>query len=185
MVIKEYPNLLTKEECERIIEYANQSNIVPAEVIGPNDDGYRTADYCWIDENHDVILSWVKDFVSKETNSPILNQEGLHVVRYGIGGKYDEHHDWFDTDVDEHIEQLGNSGNRTHSFLIYLNDEFTDGETKFIHQDKIIKPEIGKGLMWTNMVDGNILDESLHAGLPVTDGYKWILIIWVRENTFE
>jgi hypothetical protein len=35
------------------------------------------------------------------------------------------------------------------------------------------------------MVNGNILDESLHAGLPVTDGYKWILIIWVRENTFE
>ena len=28
------------------------------------------------------------------------------------------------------------------------------------------------------------VEESEHAGLPVTKGKKWILIVWVRENTF-
>jgi prolyl 4-hydroxylase len=38
--------------------------------------------------------------------------------------------------------------------------------------------------MWINKQDGICLDDSLHAGLPVTNGEKWILIVWVRENKF-
>ena len=35
-----------------------------------------------------------------------------------------------------------------------------------------------------HMKDGEILEDSLHAGLPVIEGFKWILIVWVRENKF-
>ena len=83
-----------------------------------------------------------------------------------------------------HNDFIGKSGNRTHSFLIYLNDDFKGGETKFIKQDRIVTPETGKGLLWTNTIDGELLKDSEHAGLPVTEGYKYILIIWVRENKF-
>ena len=184
MLIQEYLNLLNVDECNRIIKLAEESNIGEATVIGDNDSGYRTALSCWLETEDDIILSWIRDYISYETKLPVENQEGIHLVKYPVGGKYDPHHDYFVPDYELHNDFIGKSGNRTHSFLIYLNDDFEGGETKFIKQDRIVTPETGKGLLWTNTIDGEVLKESEHAGLPVTEGYKYILIIWVRENKF-
>lgn len=184
MEVVETPFLLSEKECKRIIELAEKS-MIPAETVGEEIDGYRTADNCWLNPNKDIILSWIQDYISKQTNTPIENQESPHIVRYGIGGEYKEHHDWFDKDDTVQSNEIAEGGNRTHSFIIYLNDDFEGGETEFIKLKQIIKPEIGKGLMWTNTKDGECLEDSLHAGLPVTNGEKWILIVWVRENKFR
>jgi prolyl 4-hydroxylase len=47
----------------------------------------------------------------------------------------------------------------------------------------MVKPEMGKLLVWKNLNDDLSINlNSLHAGLPVTLGEKWICIIWVRER---
>lgn len=184
MQVVESPYLLSKLECSNIIELAKKKGISTAETIGEEIDGYRTADSCWLSGDDATILFWLQDYISKATNLPIENQESPHIVRYGIGGEYKEHHDWFDVNDKDNKEHIEHSGNRTHSFLVYLNDDFKGGETEFINLKQTIKPEIGKGLMWTNIIDNECLEDSLHAGLPVTDGFKWILIVWVRENKF-
>ena len=82
-------------------------------------------------------------------------------------------------------EYVKTGGNRTHTALFYLNDDFEGGETEFPKLDIKVKPELGKLLLWTNMNDDGTLDyDSLHAGLPVIEGEKWILVIWVREQKF-
>jgi prolyl 4-hydroxylase len=184
MQVVESPYLLSKSECSTIIELAKKKGVSTAGTVGEEIDGYRTADSCWLDFDDDNIILWLQDYISKVTNLPIENQEHPHIVRYGIGGEYKEHHDWFDINDEVNRDQIGESGNRTHSFLVYLNDDFEGGETEFINLKQTIKPEIGKGLMWTNTKDGECLEDSLHAGLPVTEGFKWILIVWVRENKF-
>ena len=183
MEVVETPFLLSSDECQRIIKLASDK-LVTALTVGEQIDGYRTAEYCWLNEDDDPILFWIQDYISKQTGLPIENQESPHIVRYSVGGEYKEHHDWFDEDDVEHRSEIGPSGNRTHSYIVYLNDDFEGGETEFIKLEQIVKPQIGKGLMWTNMKDGKCLDESLHAGLPVTKGVKWILIIWIRERKF-
>jgi prolyl 4-hydroxylase len=184
MQIIETPHLLSPKECSHIIELAKSQGIYEAETVGEPIDGYRTADNCWISSGDDII-DWLEDYISKQIGTPVENFELAHVVKYGIGGEYKEHHDWFDENFEEHKSELGKSGNRTHSYIVYLNDTFKGGETEFIKLNKKVKPELGKGLMWTNIIDGECLDESFHAGLPVTEGEKWILIYWIRENKFR
>ena len=184
MEVEEYPFLLTEKECNHIIDLAKSKGISTATTVGEQIDGYRTAEYCWLDSGDDVI-DWVEDFISKRINVPISNFEEPHIVKYGVGGEYKEHHDWFDVNDLEHRSEIGPFGNRTHSFIIYLNDNFKKGETEFINLKQTILPQTGKGLMWTNMKDGVCLDESLHAGLPVTEGEKWILVYWIREKKFR
>jgi prolyl 4-hydroxylase len=44
---------------------------------------------------------------------------------------------------------------------------------------------VGKLVIWKNLNDDLSLNyNSLHAGLPVIRGEKWICIVWVRENKF-
>jgi prolyl 4-hydroxylase len=47
----------------------------------------------------------------------------------------------------------------------------------------VVTPEMGKLVVWKNLNDDMSINlNSLHAGLPVTEGEKWICIIWVRER---
>ena len=182
MILNEYPHLIDGSTCKNIIEMASK-RLEEAKTVGEDIEGYRVAENCWLGDVDNPYLEWIKDFISKVTELPIDNQEHIHIVKYNIGGEYKEHTDWFDNNDDIHLKELTPSGNRTHSFLIYLNDEFEGGETEFPILKRKIVPEKGKGVMWLNMLDGDCLEETLHAGLPVTKGEKWILIVWVRENS--
>ena len=179
--ISQYPNILNQSECDFIINLASDK-MKKAMVVGdgaPND--YRTAEMCWLDDDGVGILDKVKQQVSYYSGLPIENQERPHFVKYGIGGKYDAHFDYFDPTYEPQKIHIDFSGNRAHSFLIYLNENFKGGETHFDIVDITIKPKIGMGLMWNNTIDEYLIEESSHAGLPVIEGTKWILIIWIRQ----
>jgi len=182
MIVTEYPNLISKSICDDIIDMASPL-LYKARVSDKAVEGYRVAENCWLDFLGNSHLENIISFISKETSLPIDNQEGIHIVRYKVGGEYKEHYDWFDFHENQSNVRLG--GNRTHSFLIYLNDDFEGGETKFPKLQKTIIPKLGKGVMWLNKLDGKCLEEALHAGLPVTKGEKWILIVWVREKSLK
>ena len=69
--------------------------------------------------------------------------------------------------------------------MIYLNDDFEGGETHFPSLNLVVKPKKGKLVIWDNVNEDGSLDfNSLHAGLPVKKGFKYIAVIWIRENKF-
>ena len=61
------------------------------------------------------------------------------------------------------------SARRWIAFLVYLNDNFSGGETEFYPHQQVIHPKTGRVLVfpcvWTYP----------HAGLPITTGTKYIL----------
>ena len=120
----------------------------------------------------------------KESGLPVENQEEIHIVKYEIGGEYKPHHDFFHVTEDYAAEHIANGGNRIKSALIYLNDDFEGGETEFPELNIIVKPELGKLVIWDNMVDGKLDYTSIHAGLPVKSGIKYIAVVFIRENNF-
>ena len=68
------------------------------------------------------------------------------------------------------------------TFLIYLNDDYTGGETVFPRINKVIPPEKGKAIIFYNTdVKGNKIDDSEHRGNHVT-GTKWICTKWVSSH---
>jgi hypothetical protein len=48
-----------------------------------------------------------------------------------------------------------------------------------------VNPVKSKVVIWDNLNEDGTLDyESIHAGLPVISGTKYIATIWIRENKF-
>ena len=121
--------------------------------------------------------------LSKIINIDSDHFERLQVVRYKPGQKYEAHWDacWEDHKCVEFLKQ---GGQRYATFLLYLNDDFTGGETVFPRRNIKIKPVKGKSALFFNLEKDNKtkLDDSFHAGLPPVTGVKWMCNIWVRLN---
>ena len=69
-----------------------------------------------------------------------------------------------------------------YAFIIYLNDNFTGGETEFPKHNYKAKPKIGKGVLFFNLNDDNTdrRINSFHGGLPPNTGEKWMCNKWIR-----
>ena len=66
--------------------------------------------------------------------------------------------------------------------MIYLNEPDAGGATRFRHLDKIVQPETGKLVVWSNLgPDGLINPFTLHAGMKVRKGVKYVITKWYRE----
>ena len=85
--------------------------------------------------------------------------EELRIKKYDVGDSFDKH-----VDVSDY-----KSARRWIAFLVYLNDNFTGGDTEFYPHQQVIHPKTGRVLVfpcvWTYP----------HAGLPIVSGTKYIL----------
>jgi prolyl 4-hydroxylase len=182
-MIQEFKNILSIDECDELINIS-KDKLSEATTLGTQIKNYRTAETTWLFEKTDLSEK-IKNIVSEKTDLPIENQEQIHIVKYNIGGEYKEHHDFFHPSTDYYKAHTERGGQRVYSCLFYLNDDFEGGETNFPKVNYKVKPELGKLVIWKNLNDDlSINPNSLHSGLPVTNGEKWICIIWVRENKF-
>jgi len=181
-MIYQYPNKFTFDDCQVMIEAALPT-FVKAEVLGEKIDGYRKADSTWL-PIHNPISKKVFHTIHELTNCKPEQMELIQIVKYGIGGEYKPHHDFFHITEDYAAEHIANGGNRIKTALIYLNDDFEGGETEFPKLNTIIAPELGKLVIWDNMVDDKLDYTSIHAGLPVKSGVKYIAVVFIRENNF-
>ena len=190
-MIAEFHEMLTPDDCQLIIDYAVKDLKALTVVGSDNKDKFRVGDGTWvynpimnsegIDLNRKIQL-----MISEKTGIPEENQEKIHVVHYGVGGEYKQHHDFFHANVEDYEKHISRGGQRSYSALFYLNDGFEGGETRFVKKNIDVKPRVGKLLLWTNMKEDKTPDyDSLHAGMPVTSGEKWIAIVWVREGKFQ
>lgn len=181
-----YPflNILSPSECSEIITNT-VNNLKPLQVSGIKGSTYssdRIAEGNFIYSNPPIIQK-IKNIVSNVTNLPIENQEVPNIIRYKRGGHYTPHHDYFDP---KDFPKFKQRGNRKYSCLFYLNEDFEGGETFFPQYKLKIGPTLGTLIRWENLYpNGDINPNSLHAGLPVTKGEKWILVIWVNENIIK
>lgn len=183
-MIQEFKNVLSVDNCNELIQMS-KDKLFSTTVFGEQIKDYRTAEGMWVTEKTE-LTDKIKNIVSEKTNLPIGNQEPIHIVKYIIGGEYKVHHDFFHPGTDYFQSYIQEGGQRIYSCLFYLNDDFIGGETDFPKMNYIVKPELGKLVIWKNLnEDLSVNYNSLHAGLPIIDGEKWICIIWIRENNFK
>lgn len=182
-MVYQYPNKFTLQDCQMMIEAA-QPSLRTASTLGKEIEGYRKANGTWLP---------IDSFISKKVFHTIYElteckpeqMELVHIVKYDIGDEYKPHHDFFHVNEDYAAEHMANGGNRIKSALIYLNDDFTGGQTFFPELGVLVKPELGKLIIWDNITpDGELDFTSIHAGLPVMSGVKYIAVVWIRENNF-
>ena len=69
--------------------------------------------------------------------------------------------------------------------LIWLNEQFDGGETEFPRLKIRVRGGIGDMLVFRNFRDdGSEDDRLIHAGLPVSQGVKWMASRWIRATDF-
>jgi prolyl 4-hydroxylase len=180
-----FSGLLDAMECDSLVEIA-LSYEKSAEVVDDHGEvSYihpdRTCSMAWPDMNDHPLIIEIRKRVSELVGINEANQEPLQVLHYSPGGEYKTHYDAFA----EGNDHLAHGGNRVLTVLLYLNDVRQGGWTSFPKIGSSIVPCKGTGVLFKNTDNcGARLDASLHAGLPVVDGDKWIATIWIRERGY-
>lgn len=171
-------NFITHEDCDELIRIS-ENKFVEAKVSG-GERGHRIASYVWVDDKEPISIK-LKEITSIETGLPIDNMEMINIVKYEVGGEYKAHHDFFNSVNNMNYNLTG--GQRVKSVIFYLNDDFEGGQTDFSILNIRVDPVKSKVIIWDNIKEDGSLDyDTLHAGLPVTSGTKYIATIWIREN---
>jgi len=87
----------------------------------------------------------------------------------------------------EHLDPSPDLPNiRTHTIIMYLNDNYTGGETHFKNINKTFKLEKGDALFFSSLNSNNeITNLSMHEGKPVKSGEKWVCNLWIRNQPHD
>jgi prolyl 4-hydroxylase len=145
----------------------------PSTIADPNGDHYfRTSETCDLDHaipevgRLDALLSAFSG-IDPAYGEPLQGQ------RYAVGQEFKGHTDYFEPDGVDFARFCSVAGNRTWTFMIYLNQPEAGGATRFKVIDKTIQPETGKLLGWNNRrADGTLNPATLHHGMKVRKGVK-------------
>eukprot|EP00586_Coscinodiscus_wailesii_P007853 CAMPEP_0172521288 /NCGR_PEP_ID=MMETSP1066-20121228/292498_1 /TAXON_ID=671091 /ORGANISM="Coscinodiscus wailesii, Strain CCMP2513" /LENGTH=496 /DNA_ID=CAMNT_0013304187 /DNA_START=56 /DNA_END=1546 /DNA_ORIENTATION=+ len=188
-----FDNFLTDEECDRLISLGGeqgyerstnfgeiQSDGTPARNVEDN----RTSENAWCMKKcyEDPIAKDVLNRIADFTGIPEANQEYPQILKYEVGQFYKQHHDYIPLDV------LRQSGPRTLTFYLYLNDVVKGGGTKFNDLDLIVTPKKGRALLWpsvTNEQPSQKEFRSHHEALSVEEGVKYGANVWIHQREYK
>lgn len=192
-LIKKWNNFLSKEECDEIIEYGKKS-LKPGGVV--NDKGDNVINYAHrnasvSDTNSPELslkLDAIRDRISEYIEIDKSRFEKCTITNYVIGQNFKTHPDYFvslDTEIHKKAthQRCKMGGNRVSTIILYLNDVIKGGETYFPWLNLKIKSEQGNMVQFDYGYEdfmNNIHSE--HAGMPVLEGEKWIITVWIREQ---
>ena len=183
-------NFLSNDECEAFIEAAN-GKLKPSTVISTDkhiQHESRTSENCWIEHDANEIVHEVSKRFSILVQMPIRNAEQYQLVYYKRGTEYKPHFDSFDFETEDGKKNWEPGGQRMITVIAYLNDVKEGGETGFPELGINVPPKKGDALVFHNTLQEDaaayprINPRSLHGGMPVINGEKWMVNLWFREN---
>lgn len=182
-----FERFLTPAACAWIIERARPSlaaaRIKNADQGGANVDAMRSntgMGFSLIDT--DLVIQLAHARIAAAIGVPVSHQEPTNILHYVPGQEYKPHFDFIDPGVAHFARELGSFGQRTVTFLIYLNDDYEGGATAFPRLDWSFKGRTGDALAFWNVTDGRPDPRTLHAGTPTVNGVKWLFSKWVRDR---
>lgn len=114
---------------------------------------------------------------------PICNMEANAILHYAPGEEIQDHFDFVDPGLPNYAREIEKNGQRVLTFLIYLNDDYEDGETEFTELGIVHKGRKGEGLFFVNALpDGSSDLRTKHAGRPPRGGEKWVISQFIRSR---
>jgi prolyl 4-hydroxylase len=124
----------------------------------------------------DLVVRAINHRIAAASDTGVTQGEPLTVLRYGPGHEYKPHHDALP----------GATNQRVKTMLIYLNQGFAGGETRFLANGLTITPREGDAILFDNIDASGAIDRrSHHAGLPVLRGVKWLATRWIRAQPYS
>jgi prolyl 4-hydroxylase len=209
--VYEVTNFLSDAEVDHIISLAKAIELKPSSTGQGTDHGSekktktRTSLNTWVGRETDQVIDAIyrrsadflridealfrdrdaDEFPDLRPKGPISEQ--LQLVHYNVGQEYTAHHDFGYAAAGDKVQ-----GARYATLLFYLNEPEQGGETEFPRwfngetaRGLTTSPKKGKAvLFYSQLPDGNMDDLSHHAALPVREGEKFLMNLWVRDPSF-
>jgi len=188
-------NFLTPDECSKIISIINASELTPSctyvaskptERVVHSD---RTSKTCYFGGSIPFITE-VDNRICKTIGISNRSAEQIQGQKYEVGQEFQFHTDYFAPELLKKDPSI--NGQRTWTFMIYLNDVEEGGRTSFPRAFCSCVPKTGTAIVWNNLYSHASTDNandygkenpfSSHCGMPIIRGEKYILTKWFKET---
>jgi prolyl 4-hydroxylase len=175
-------DFMSAKECDRLVALINHHLRPSTVTIVGDDKKFRTSQTCDLSLLRSPVAVGCDEKIAKTLGIRLAYSEGIQAQRYDVGQQFKAHTDYFEPGTPEYARFGGDRGNRTWTFMVYLNDGMGGGGTKFLAIDHTFVPKKGQAVLWNNLnPDGTPNSATLHSGEPVTSGHKIIITKWFRE----
>lgn len=178
----QHPDFLTPEQCEDLVTLID-ANRRPSTLLSDNPDKtFRTSDSCDMDRWSPFVRP-IDESIAGLLGIDPDQGETMQGQRYAPGQQFRAHHDYFHVSESYWAKVGQQGGQRTWTAMIYLNDVAEGGATWFPQAGLKVSPRRGLLLAWNNMKpDGSPNEATLHEGMAVVEGVKYIVTKWFREG---
>ncbi|XP_032222378.2 prolyl 4-hydroxylase 5 [Nematostella vectensis] len=206
-IISFYPNIYLYRNCITNKQQENLLGLATERLTKETESGFSSSLYLKNKEDSKItILRDIAQLAGKLSNTQWRFAEPVALTKYKVGQKYSLHYDSGFLMNQRRVK-------RTATFLVYLNDVKSGGETIFplatnissiqLKKENVdkpsldsicgkennmvkVSPEVLSCLLFWNHVDGDDVDAlSLHGSCPVVSGEKWIAQIWLHNEPWE
>lgn len=173
---------LPEDLCGDLIALTNAGRR-PSTIADDNGDcAFRTSETCDLLAG-DAAVQRLEELLHSVNGIDPAHGEPVQGQRYAPGQEFKAHTDYFEPGGRDYDRYCAVSGQRTWTFMVYLNDVEVGGATRFKRIGKTVHPEAGKLLCWNNRLpDGRVNPATLHHGMKVRGGVKYIITKWYRER---
>ena len=179
------PDFLSADLCEELIRLIDLDRRPSTLADYNGDDAFRTSETCDLNAQ-DAAVAKVEHMLAELTGIDPAYGEPLQGQRYEVGQEFKQHTDWFNPDGADWEKFCSVSGQRTWTFMAYLNTVEAGGATRFKTIGKTVQPEMGKLIGWNNRKpDGSGNVNTLHHAMKVRKGLKYVITKWYRERPWE
>jgi predicted 2-oxoglutarate/Fe(II)-dependent dioxygenase YbiX len=182
-------SLLSADEC-RLLMAAARPRLSHSHTLDPQSgaksfNAIRTSQDASFDPlQEDLALRLVQARMATAAGVELVFAEPLIVLRYAPGEQYHPHRDYLPSAA--LADNRPQAGDRAGTICAYLNDVEAGGETVFPAAGVTIAPTAGSAIAFANLQsDGSPDPDSLHAGLPVERGEKWLATLWIRQGPYR
>ena len=155
----------------------------PSTIADDNGDQYfRTSETCDLSHEEPAVIA-VESLLREISGIDPRFGEPIQGQRYAEGQEFKPHTDYFAPGGQDYEKYCSVAGQRTWTLMMYLNEPDAGGGTRFKALKKMFQPKTGKLLCWNNQLsNGRINPNTLHHGLKVRKGLKYVLTKWYREG---
>jgi prolyl 4-hydroxylase len=188
-------NFLTENECSQIIAEINASELTSSSTYNASKPTERivnierTSKTCYFG-GRNALISEVESRMCKTLGINNRHAEQIQGQKYEVGQEFRFHTDYFDPELLKQDRSI--NGQRTWTFMVYLNNVEEGGYTSFPLAFCSSAPKMGTVLVWNNLHSassslnvnefGKENPFSSHCGMPIIRGEKYILTKWFKET---
>ena len=175
-------DFVTDQECADICALIDKGRRPSTLLSAASDPDFRTSESCDLDRWSPVVQP-IDERIANLLGIDPPHGETMQGQRYAPGQHFRAHHDYFHEDQPYWPRMQQEGGQRTWTAMVYLSEVEEGGATWFPQAGIRIAPRKRLLLAWNNMRrDGSPNPNTLHEGMPVTKGAKYVVTKWFREG---